>query len=228
MLITIDDTGNKRMQRAIVLTPPAQSASTQQQLGFYAHSILVENPTAAYWYLPDQLRYIPPFVTGMVIPLNGTQVANIIYAAPPGLQQPAQYTQTGSATFTYDEEPISNDSGMSLSANAFGRSVGIIPITFGTPATIFTFVLPAPNGFIIIPSHFPSTARLTVNIGFTSPIGGLDTRLVWARNYGNGLTGLSGQLTDQSQMACCIYKRPIPAQAQISLFGDSIPASLII
>lgn len=209
----------------ITLTPP--NDLHELQIGFYARSLIVDNPTAAYWYLPDVLRFIPPFITGMIIPLPGMEKFSITYQAPPGLTQPLALSSTASATFVFHEEPVGVSSGVSLSANAFGRSISMIQVGFTTPQTAFTFVQPAPDGFIIVPqtSQAGPFSNLAVDIAYggpllTVPFGANFVKRLWAQNTVSRLpTG------DYAQI---VYRRPIPAQSTLLLSGNGLNAVLLI
>lgn len=205
--------------RAIVLTPPQESHD--QQLGFYARSVRVENPTAAYWYLPDQLRFIPPFVTGMIIPLDGTERANILYQTPPGLQQATTLQLSAAASFVYSEAPIGGDAGISLAANAFGRALSVISVGFTNPGTEYVFVQPAPNGFVIVPRSALGGPfnDLRASLSFAGITGGQYVQQIFAQHifYRNPVGGYPS----------IIYRRYIPAQSTLLLTGDGLDAELI-
>ena len=209
----------------ITIVPPNQQP--QLQIGFYARTLVVDNPTAAYWYLPNILRFVPPFVTGMVIALPGTETFSILYQAPPGLTQPPALVGTAAASFVFHEEALGADSGMSLSANAFGRSVSMIQVGFTTPQTAFTFVQPAPDGFVIVPesSQAGPFSNLFVDLAYggpllTTPFGALFVKRLWAQNVVTRLT-----TGDYAQI---VYRRPVPAQSTLLLGGNGLNAVLLI
>lgn len=139
--------------KTLVLTPPKDAP--EQSLGFNAASVSVENPTSAYWYLPDQLRFIPPFASGIIIPLLGVQKCGVLYQAPPGLQQPSSLITPGSATFRFTEDDVGNDSGLSLAANAFGRSISVIPFSVPQNSSLA----------VIIPSGAPGGLEIQFSVG---------------------------------------------------------------
>lgn len=96
------------MKLVVPLVPPNDTTSKgATELGFSATWVTIENPTPFYWFLPDEQRYIPPQMTGVVIKLYGVQQARIISQAPPGLQQTTILAGSapGTALFTYlDDE----------------------------------------------------------------------------------------------------------------------------
>ncbi len=137
----------------ISLTPP--NSLHDLSIGFNAKSLAVENPTSAYWYLPDQLRFIAPFASGVILPRGGAQKISILYQAPQGLQQPTTPILPGSATFHFYEEALGVDSGVNLGGSSFGRSVSVIP--FSCP--------PNTNTYIILPSGAPNGLEIQFAVG---------------------------------------------------------------
>lgn len=206
----------------LALTPPDQRPVFS--VGFAARSLLVENPTNAYWFLPDQGRFIPPFVSGMVIPLGdsggGTESVKILYQAPTGLQQPATLVTPGAAFFTFVQRDMNADSGLSLSANAFGRGVSLIPVGFTTPQTLFTFVQPAPDGFVIMPTT--SDAGPGLNLRASLDIGGTGL------NFLNIFAQASMAKNVSGFYAPIPYRRLVPVQSVLALSGSGLNAILLI
>lgn len=134
--------------REFTLVPPASQQPTQ--LGFYARTILVDNPTPAYWYLPRQRRFVPPYQSGMVVSTLGTEVGEIQYLAPPGIPQPdnTAYSTGATASFIYFEDDLGADSGVTGAFNADNRYETNIAMPSAT--TTFVFPTPAPHGFMLI------------------------------------------------------------------------------
>jgi hypothetical protein len=206
----------------VALTPPNQRLV--QQIGFNALSVIVDNPTNAYWFLPDQLRFIAPFVSGVIIPLGGVESCPILYQAPPTIQQPAAPVLSAAANFTFYDLPLGPDSGLSLAANAFGRAVSLINLTFQTPQTTFVFVQPAPDGFLIIPqTGVAGTFTLFADLDHGGS--GLFFKKVWYTSQYTPNTQGIGQLMNVR------YKRPVPAQSVLALGSSgtgTLPAILVI
>lgn len=67
----------------------AIGSNVNEQLGFLAYSCVVQNPTNAYWYLPQANAWILPFTSQVVISLPGVQDLIVQYIAPPTRQEPA-------------------------------------------------------------------------------------------------------------------------------------------
>jgi len=203
----------------ITLLPPNETS--EQMLGFYARSIRIDNPTSAYWYLPDQMIFIPPFVSGKVLNALGTQRANIRYAAPPGLYQPDVLTDSAAATFIYSDDIAQGDSGLSLAANAFGRGISIIPIKFSVvPGISYTFVQPAPDGFTIQFDAASGSQVTDVEISLQLPGDVGFTDIFQAASVGG-----SSQF-DDANTSRIRYKASIPTQSTIHITGTPIGAGL--
>lgn len=164
-------------QLSIPLTPPTDTRNGAPDLGFMATMLRVENPTPAYWYLPDSLRFIPPFHTGIAIPLVGTQQAHVLFQAPAGVSQniPSN-TPPGTAYFTYTDETGSGDAGVNLGGSAFGRSVKSRPlsIAYGNNDISDIFSTPSPDGFALFglsSTIYDPNATLTISIAYPGNTG---------------------------------------------------------
>lgn len=81
------------------------------QLGFFAVSVIVDNPTGQWFYIDAATpRYIAPNSIGSVIQLSAaTQLATVLSQTPPGQSSDPQPGQ--SATFIYSAAPASAASG---------------------------------------------------------------------------------------------------------------------
>lgn len=88
----------------------AAGTNNNSALGFLAQTVTVNNPTASWWYLPDQNTYIPPFTTGLTISGLNTLTSNIQWGAPQGQNQ-ASATAPGIATFTYTASVLGSTTG---------------------------------------------------------------------------------------------------------------------
>lgn len=78
-------------------------------LGFLAHSIVVDNPTAQWWYVPAAGAYIEPYILGVILQIEGTEHASIqAVSAPAGVAElPAIAGQIGTVVFHSDYLPAS-------------------------------------------------------------------------------------------------------------------------
>jgi hypothetical protein len=61
--------------------------SVDQSLGFPAGAVAVDNHSAAYAYLQQIDRYVPPGKTGVAFPMNGETEVGLRFQAPPNVTQ---------------------------------------------------------------------------------------------------------------------------------------------
>lgn len=156
--------------------PSLNFAPLDAALDFVCWSVVVDNDTPAWWYLPDSQHFIPPHCNNHVAKMSGVRSANVLYQSPPGITQAiAAPTAAGQvATFTFWEDdmpPASGYTGYSASGNEsrrydYGRFVqttAFLELTLSTPA---------PNGilfeFFNIVNHFGAPVvggiRITVQL----------------------------------------------------------------
>ena len=58
--------------------------SLEEQIGFLAHTLFIDNATANWFFVANAGRWIPPYTIGWIIPLpGGTQVMDVKPIAPP-------------------------------------------------------------------------------------------------------------------------------------------------
>ena len=211
---------------------PKTAAVTEQQLGFTAHSVRVDNPTAAYYYLPDQNIYIPPFQTGVVIALTGTQKAFIKYQSPSTYTNPP--TLQGAASFTYSGTATNNDSGVQLAGASSGRQVLRSKVSLIVSNTVvFVLPTPAPNGVRCIPifdsAYTPPPCTLQISVRYPPDSDGIAIfNTVWRRDgwipWGNNGGAQVGP-TIEAKMPS------LPAQSQLEFFyanGATSAISLLL
>ena len=157
------------------ITPPlaanASIALGGEQLGFTANSVIVQNPTASYFYLPDVGVFIQPGQTNVVVSLPGTQVARIQNVAPDGITNPTQ-AQTLTAQFTFTEDAIPPNPGSNIAGSNVGRGVLWVPYD---AAAGFTYLQPlrqaCPDGLTFVPRYTGVIPLFLSNllIGVTMP-----------------------------------------------------------
>ena len=104
------------MIKTLSLQPP-NAAADGEQLGFMATTLRVDNPLPCYWFLSNERRFIPPWASGITIPIIPTEAARIRYEAPVGFNQPVT-APIGVAIFVYSDDAPSSDSGISLAGSA--------------------------------------------------------------------------------------------------------------
>lgn len=162
-------------RKNFVLTPPLVAnsplATGGEQLGFTANSVIVQNPTASYWFLPDVGVFIQPGQTNVVVSLPGTQVARIQNIPPDGLTNPT-IAQTLSAQFTFVEDAIPPNPGSNIAGSNVGR--GVLWSAYDAIAG-FTYLAPSrqacPDGLTFVPRYTGVSPVFLTNllIGVTMP-----------------------------------------------------------
>lgn len=95
--------------------------------GFLAHTVVITNPTGAWWYLPNPNIFIQPYESNTVINLNGLTSVDILFQAPLGIQQSTALT--GYATFNFYEDDNINQAG---SVGSISSNLLIFPWIFGS------------------------------------------------------------------------------------------------
>lgn len=98
-------------------TPTIVAAGLDGQLGFPAASVVIQNPTPYWWFLPDAPLWIPPYTINLNHNFaNPLEKARVLFQAPIDRAQPAVSTIASLATFTFLDAPqlpttlISSDS----------------------------------------------------------------------------------------------------------------------
>lgn len=162
------------MEKTISFVPPLPSGNgAEEQLGFAANSVIVNNPTPTYYFLPDVNIYIPPMAQQMIVPLIGTQVARIRYAAPVGVTNPTQTPNGNPAiSFRFTDMILPPDSGTILGGSGVGRGAFWIPFTAQAGITrLQPLQQAAPDGVAFIPQWAGVAPLVLTNlsIGYTMP-----------------------------------------------------------
>lgn len=99
------------MDFPIQVTP---GIDVNQQIGFVAKSISIDNPTGQWFYLNSPGRWIPPYIVHMVISTPGTQVANIINNTPIGQ---ISFPKSGEiAQFIFNDLTLPDSTGIPVSS----------------------------------------------------------------------------------------------------------------
>jgi hypothetical protein len=113
------------------LTPTAPLISNG--LGYLARAVQVDNYTAQFVRIDGASRDIPPFAFGVVVPLDGTQIAAAMLIAAP--QAPyAAVPPSSAATLTYYAESLPPDSGHVLAITPQNQRTALYPD--GTPSAL--------------------------------------------------------------------------------------------
>lgn len=79
----------------------AEGMPLSSDLGFLANTVIVDNVTASWLFMPNAGRYVPPFTYGATFPLGaGVQVAQAAWRTPPGVTAPTAGSGQAQLTFT--------------------------------------------------------------------------------------------------------------------------------
>lgn len=201
--------------RVFSVVPPAQIDSIQ--LGGMARVLYIENPTGAYWYLPDALAYVPPFQSNMIVRFPApTQVANVLFQAPEGLQQAESFEDTP-ARFTYSSDDAAQSPGVQLGGTSAPRqTVRLVPT-----GALTTYLLPrpAPNGIEVVWFREPMaiTTAFFVTLSAIDALGSVQL-----------LASSNRMQLDQLQTSVMLtYSHHLPAGTTIRLLGPSAAGTYI-
>jgi hypothetical protein len=127
-----------------------------QGLGFIANSVIVDNLTASWLYVPGGARFIPPYQYGATVPLSGADSADISWPVPAGIV--AGPPATGTAICTFTDAALVPNIGQPTYTNIPPQNLGGL---LGTPATV---ILPTGCQSLLITSR-TSTDTVTVTGG---------------------------------------------------------------
>lgn len=104
----------------------ATAPSIERNLGFIAHSVIVDNYTPSFVRVPGSVRDVPPFSFGVVLSLDGTDLAKAslvsttpVFSGPP-VPSPA-------ATLTFLSASLPSSAGHLLQSSAFGSRSQLWP-----------------------------------------------------------------------------------------------------
>ncbi|HEV3129604.1 MAG TPA: hypothetical protein VGY32_11510 [Solirubrobacteraceae bacterium] len=111
------------------------------QLGFTAHTVVIDNITNAWATVPATGRQIAPWQHSVVVAIPGTQRADVRWQTPPGILKAAyDTTQQLIATYSSDQLPSSLGQPTQQPGNA-GILLGTFPAT-GASTTSQQFPIP--------------------------------------------------------------------------------------
>lgn len=191
-------------------------------LDFYARSVVIQNPTPAYWYLPEAQTFVPPHVANHIVRLNAATSADIKCQSPAGIAQllTAPTSSGQFATFTFTDEILAPINGYQGYAAAGGETRRYeAPFTIvGLVASLFQLSTPAPEGVLAeIISGF--TAGLhTFSMSYQIPGAPIFTDARWA------FISSGGNIANIPQF---LISRYLPAGTLLS-FGQDDPGNTIL
>lgn len=103
-------------------TQPAWVPNLPTPLGFNARSVIVDNPTGQWIYIPSAGQYVQPNVMGRIMRLlESTRTAQALARTPP--TQTSTVTPGGEITVTFSSIPLMSEGGEVLSLNFNGGAI---------------------------------------------------------------------------------------------------------
>lgn len=149
--------------------PAALTGKSTPQLGFMAHSVVVDNPTSAWVFLPEAQQYVPPFTMGQIIAYrSAAQTPTVAFQTPPGI---IAVIPSGIVVFNFTDMDYSPGSGTTIAAPVLVTSPYLVraDIGIGLATSPQTFSLPLippfpaaleGDGLIIIVTQFDSVVAI--------------------------------------------------------------------
>lgn len=135
-------------------------------LGFNARTLIVNNPTPYWWYLPDSQTFIQPYALNAVYALPGTQRFNLRFQAPPGYNQPIPAGANAESYATFELFAFANAPAPAYSA-VYGSDARInvseqLSLSGAGASRTYVFPTAIPGGFAL---YIP-TPTLSLPSGF--------------------------------------------------------------
>lgn len=189
--------------RSFSVIPPRGLSPTD--VGFRVQSVVVQNASAAWWYLPSTRTWIPPFVTNMVIPFGGSTIVEVQYTAPAAFAN-SNLADTPLTIDAWDVELAPNP-GVSSQSALVGGTLGLRDfLTASAPSGATRFI---PKAVQRVGCLFScnSPTPLLIQTFFITPQGG--SRSIWHWNTKGGNLGAN----------------PNPIQTLIEWFDVELPAN---
>lgn len=191
----------------------AEGTTLSSDLGFLANTVVVDNLTASWLFMPNVGRFVPPFTYGATFPLGaGVQVAQALWRTPPGVTAPTAGTGQAQLTFTSAALPPSNgvpviipsqqvplpvSAVVSLSnpgGSGSAATVGQTTINLGTTQAskvVVQYAVPAGANSLIIVGN--ATGAQTSEFNFSITVRGTTTNTFYtAGSSGAANTGSQG------------------------------------
>lgn len=88
-----------------------ETKNLNNQLTYIARAAVVDNLTGSWLYVVSGGRFIPPYTYGAVVPLSGTQSAQLQWVTPPGISPATVGTPLGQANAIFTDEPLASSNG---------------------------------------------------------------------------------------------------------------------
>lgn len=129
----------------------------RKNIGFQAHTVVIDNYTPVWIYVPDANQYVPPYTAGFQVPLfHTTDYGYVTWVAPPGVPNPTPVGDT-KAHITWVAVNLGYSAGYSVTP----QSVSPTKLSGQTVVT----PLPAPNFQVLVASPGPTKSIVVTGIG---------------------------------------------------------------
>lgn len=148
-----------------------------QSFGFVANAVTINNLTQSWCYVSAAQQFIPPYQYGVVIPLPGADIADIVWQTPTSL--PVGPVGTGTLSATYTDAKLVPSNGVSVFTQQ--TTVALKPTVSQAGGSVF-YTLPGgcqavlligTSGGPFIASVFGTTTNKYYANAFTAQGGGL-------------------------------------------------------
>ena len=154
----------------------AEGVELNRGIGFQAFAVTVNNLTQSWCYVSAAQTFVPPYQYGVVIPIPGSDTADIQWRTPSSL--PTGPVGTGTLSATYTDAKLDPSNGVSVFTQQTQVVLGTVP-----QGTTGTFTLPGGcQGLMIIPTPFGAGAILIL-------VKGVKTGGVYVNNFVNNTGG---------------------------------------
>src|ERR1700730_2912886 len=105
-----------------------------QSFGFVANSVTINNLTQSWAYVTPAQLFIPPYQYGVVVPIPGTDIADITWRTPTSL--PVGPVGTGTLSATYTDTALPASAGQSVFTQQTQVVLGSVAPSSSKPFTI--------------------------------------------------------------------------------------------
>lgn len=129
-----------------------------QSLGFVARSVIIDNLTSSWLYVPTASRFVPPYQYAATLTISGSDAADITWPVPTGIV--AGPAGNGSAICTFVSDALAPNIGQPIYTNIPPQTLG------GLLGVAATFTLPTGCQSLLITSK-SNTDTVTVVGGFS-------------------------------------------------------------
>jgi hypothetical protein len=163
-----------RMNKRIT---PTQGVTYSDDIGFNARSVIVDNDTGQWLFDSASRRYVPPGCFGAVLQFpSGSQIANVLWVAPPGVTQPVGIVGS-TAVLIYTEDMLEPSSGVIVTGTATsGGTAGAGVVSIAPPVVANVLdgngtltTQPSTTTLITVPAGRTWIGQVTVSLAGQNP-----------------------------------------------------------